>query len=336
MAERQRLMVTDILQRLATKQPLATEQNIFLSHLVTTIPDRHHLAPHQLTSHIVNLLQQLVNLDIQLIADKPRFYQSFIDFVNCDQSQYTDPHITETFKQSDFRYQLVHKRVDARLIKEVAPYLAPIVRKPQKVSADQQDFYVAEDLYTSTHYICYKELAMIDIDGYKMGDKDTALSLGQVVSLLPHCHCQIQQVMNDWLPPDDYDDSQPRAATWTRYHCQGKEGCTYRYRLFRSRGGYHAFVVSHTMDYKSNIAIQLMLEACCDYFYVVFTHLRGWCVRLNRKRDEQSRHIYPRIGDVVRGKIVTTSSYIIPHLAKLVDLHIELADQAVDFEPVRG
>lgn len=76
----------------------------------------------------------------------------------------------------------------------------------------------------------------------------------------------------------------------------------YFFRIYSSRNGYHVFILNKSMDYKSETSIRLMYDLGCDFFYIVYTYLRGWSVRLNRKKGEDPiQPIYTWLGDVVKG-----------------------------------
>lgn len=278
-------------------------------------------------------------MDIELIPENPLFYQSFIDVM--DEKFSVDGDVATQVSDPSFRSDLMRKNQDVRMIEEIAPYMAQLVKKPQKVAVDMESFYMAEDLLTRTHYMAFKDVLMVDIDSYKMPNGDDI----DVLSILPHCRCQIQAILKSFKDENEVDVTELRKATWMNYKCKNKKNktqpiCTYRYRLFKSRNGWHAFVVSHAFHYRDREAIQLMIEAMADYFYVIFTYLRSWCVRLNRKGDEiiGPKGMYPEIGDVIRGKLVSrrdNSVQVRSMNEKLIDLHIDFASQAAHFAPVR-
>ena len=60
----------------------------------------------------------------------------------------------------------------------------------------------------------------------------------------------------------------------------------YLFYVYKSRNGVHVFCVSHKKDYKNINDIQFMLQHNADFFYTLYVHVRGWCVRLNKKMDE--------------------------------------------------
>lgn len=120
----------------------------------------------------------------------------------------------------------------------------------------------------------------------------------------------------------------------------------YFFRIYSSRNGYHIFILNKEMDYKSEESIRLMHALGCDFFYIVYSYLRGWSVRLNRKKFENpKRPLYTWVGDVIKGVyfssdmswvtednlgISTDESLIdiLPNerLERLVDMHLMLTN----------
>lgn len=275
--------------------------------------------------------------DVELIGTSPRFYSSFIELTNSTDS--LDVEVTEKMSDTGFRNHIQSMTLDYRLVRELAPYIKRVVIKPQRLLVDMEKCYVAIDLLTNTYYACFKELIMIDIDSYR----DTPNL--PIEKMLPHCLCQIESTMT-------ITSSTPekRTARWTRFNCgrdaQERDKCTLRYRIFKSGGGFHAFVISHRLSFRDPMAVQLMCESMGDYFYILFSYLRGCCVRLNRKRSDVG-DIYSYYGDVVRGSLhdrrFVSPSHVedldsleeLEELEDLVDLHIELANRVFkDAEPV--
>lgn len=60
----------------------------------------------------------------------------------------------------------------------------------------------------------------------------------------------------------------------------------YTFRVYKTRNGFHAFCTSQTFDYSDKKTIDWMIRLKCDFFYAFYCHLRGFCVRLNRKMYE--------------------------------------------------
>ena len=121
------------------------------------------------------------------------------------------------------------------------------------------------------------------------------------------------------------------------------------FRIYSSRNGYHIFVLNKSMDYKSDESIRLMFEIGCDFYYIVYSYLRGWSVRLNKKKGEENvEELYRWVGDVVMGNFFSMDSFasmgssdnemkmvnigsvknLFPdeRLEVLTNLHIELVD----------
>lgn len=171
------------------------------------------------------------------------------------------------------------------LVERLAPPLTEAILKPQRLLYDDPSFYVAIDLFTNTYYVCYKELLMIDIDYYK----DTTLEAEIVSRFEDHCR--------DF--PED------------------------RFRLFRTRNGLHAFLVSRKMNYKDQTSIDLMLKFKSDFYYVVYSYIRGWSVRLNKKQKDTQDTLYTDFKDIGSGSIDAD-------LIKLINLHLNLVQVFVN------
>jgi len=59
-------------------------------------------------------------------------------------------------------------------------------------------------------------------------------------------------------------------------------------RLYRTYNGYHLFLTSHSFYHKSKETKEIMLLLGCDLFYITFSYLNGFKIRLNPKiRDEE-------------------------------------------------
>lgn len=238
-----------------------------------------------------------------------------------------DPEIRNNLKDRDFRKHLSQYHPDLLLVKEIANTMKFVIAKPQKLLLDTDDYYVAVDLSLNTYYICYKDLLMLDLDSYK-DDID-------LEDCLPHCLCQV-------VPHDKEitDPTQKRQHLWKQRVCKDGKDCQLRYRIFKSRKGYHAFVVSHKFDPKTEHAVGLMAESSTDFFYIIFSYLRGWSVRLNRKPGEKSEDdlytytfdwflgkSYDMEFDMGSGQIIDNCpGIVLKDLSDLIDVHIKLCD----------
>ena len=59
-------------------------------------------------------------------------------------------------------------------------------------------------------------------------------------------------------------------------------------RVYQTYNGYHIFITSHNINHKSLEAQRLMAALHCDIYYMTFSYLNGFKVRLNPKmRDDE-------------------------------------------------
>lgn len=247
------------------------------------------------------------------------FFQSFIDIQNGN-----DPTLVTDIENSivsdpNFRLHISSKYVDSDLVKELAPYVSKAIMKPQRPIILEDDMYTALDISTNTYYMCSKNLLMIDIDNYKGATN---------IRELPHCLCQIYSVREN-----KEQNTNERQTIWNKYPCNcNKKANRLRYRVYKSRNGFHCFVISHLLDHRDEIATQLSIEAGSDYYYVIFSYIRGCSVRLNRKPDEKTdTTIYKYLTDIVCGNKVRKHedhhlTLISKRAIELVDKHMELTE----------
>ncbi len=167
----------------------------------------------------------------------------------------------------------------------IAPVLLPRIIKPQQLIQDDPDYYIAIDQVTNTYYVCYRTLMMIDVDWYK-DDNETSIDDRQKLT--------IQKIK-------DYCADNPQLC----------------FRLYSSQGGLHAFLTSQESHYRDPLAIQMMLDLTTDFYYVVHCYLRGWSVRLNKKKVDMKDELYQYIDTVGSGQEIQ-------HLVNLTQLHINL------------
>jgi len=216
------------------------------------------------------------------------FYDSYLAMLQTDGDNEELPELAE----SGFRKKLLEsQKQDYNLVKLFSSGVKHTLAKPQRVLHDEDDYYIGIDMYTNTFYVCYKHLLMVDVDFYKSEDEEVTET----------------DIIN-------------------RFEKYCLENPELRFKLYRSRNGIHGFLVSHKMEYQDIDSISMMLELGSDFYYTVYTYLRGWSVRLNKKKTDLSDQLYSYIQDVGEGEIDE-------RLEKLVDLHINLVDVFKDTEP---
>ena len=166
------------------------------------------------------------------------FFDSFLKLNKLEATEQPgwDPDLTK----SEFRKFILDKMgLQLNTIKTLAPGILPVLQKPQQLLYDDPDYYIAIDTYTYTYYVCYRNLVMIDIDFHKLDVNESEANGDQ-----PHENDILDGVR-------DYCQSHPE----------------YRFRVFKSRNGFHLFLVSQAMNYQSDTALQLMLDLKCDFYY---------------------------------------------------------------------
>jgi len=179
---------------------------------------------------------------------------------------------------------------DSEFLRLLYISLTNFLMKPQRLMVDNSQYYVACDTYTKTYYICYKHLLMCDIDFYKD-------NFGNVINDAEIC---------------DYVDAYSKQHNLT-------------FRVYRSRNGFHVFLTSKRMDCKSEESYRIMSDLKCDFYYILYSKIRGWSVRLNKKDQEVGDSLYK-----FEGKYGTEPEDI--HLVALVDLHLLLAQKFIQLD----
>ena len=66
-----------------------------------------------------------------------------------------------------------------------------------------------------------------------------------------------------------------------------------------------------------------MLSLGADIYYIVYSSIRGWCVRLNKKRNETD-NIY---------QYITSLGHGVEDIVSLIHSHIELSNQFMEETP---
>ncbi len=209
------------------------------------------------------------------------FYNYFVNNIIIPQHN-NDDH--KLLKDQGFRRFLIDKYgLCFDLIKTFSIGLINLVQKPQRCFEDTLDYYVACDLYTRRLYMCFRNIMMIDIDYGKNNqfkDKNEALK---------------------------------SLGLFAKQH-------NICFSIYFSANGIHAFAVDKKRSFKDKESIELMLKAQCDMFYAVYSYIRGWSVRLNKKEEESlDTPIYIKYG------LIGDKKYLNKSLLKLVDKHFELS-----------
>src|SRR5206468_367307 len=250
------------------------------------------------------------------MAETFKFYRSYVDLLTEDYNLRSSRELTEfekLLRHSKFRkYYLDKYGYSYASIQKIKIIMRMGMLRPQRLITDHQDFYVASDMMTNTYYINYKNLMMIDIDFYKPS-----------FSLLKGSEKDPGDIENTKKDSGGSERAASIIKIFKEDVIQNPQNC---WTLYKSHGGVHAFLNSKNMDYRSEEAIEMMLTFGCDFNYLIYSHLRGWCVRLNRKTKETTI-TYEPLG------IIGNKSLIDKNLQELIDLHLNLLPVFADDHP---
>lgn len=92
--------------------------------------------------------------------------------------------------------------------------------------------------------------------------------------------------------------------------------------IYKTSNGYHVFDLTNKREYRSLDTMKFMLENFCDYYYAVFTYIRGSSVRLNKKYNESNTTspVYEFLGNFGNTALIDSQ------LQNLTKLHYVLSD----------
>ena len=236
-----------------------------------------------------------------LIPTASGYYQSWLDLMRTNH-ELAHPDL----KYAGFRNYVLDKMGETtETVRLLAPALKPGMHKPQRLINDSTIFYVAEDMLTRTFYICFEKLLMLDIDWYKLecnSDVDDSLTEQQIRDK------QLEVMVNNIT---ELTEKNPELT----------------FRLYLSQGGVHAFLTSREADRDNDDDLQLMLDMGVDFNYIIYSHLRGWSVRLNRKQKE------PRGQSIYSYYATIGTADEDPGQLKLVRAHELLAERFINVPP---
>jgi hypothetical protein len=131
-------------------------------------------------------------------------------------------------------------------VERLAPYYLGTLQRPQVPLLDRPQFFLALDALTKTVYVSSRQVLMVDVD--------TAPATGE----------------QEYLRGLDR-------------RCREKGVVA---AVYRTRRGYHLFLVDRARAFRSRESVDLALQLGGDLFYCVYSYLRGWCVRVSPKPEE--------------------------------------------------
>lgn len=178
----------------------------------------------------------------------------------------------------DFKFNFDILPKTCDTVEKIAPYLLQSVKKEQQLIESNVDYYIARDLIDNTVYICFKELMIIDID---------EKNIDEIISHFNKHHIN---------------------ESFRVYNRMNDCGVS----------SFHIFLTSRKVEYRNNESVSFMLSNFCDFYYAIFSYIRGFCVRLNNKFLSSNKYEY----------MCTINEYNEdPELVKLVELHETLLEK---------
>ena len=93
----------------------------------------------------------------------------------------------------------------------------------------------------------------------------------------------------------------------------------YAWSIYKSTRGYHVFCISREFAHDDLKTVEFMLNNFCDYYYTIFSFLRGFCVRLSHKQNKKGQ-LYKHLG--IYGNTELINSYLL----LLTDSHVTYCD----------
>ena len=179
--------------------------------------------------------------------------------------------------------KIENNSTEAEKIKILSVTGTKSLRKPQRILHDDVDFYIAVDMVVNVYYMCFRYLLMVDVDFYKTSKGTNEKRIIQMFT--------------------DYGEKN-----------------SLLFRLYKTRNGIHAFVINKMINYRSDEALKIMIDLKADFYYTLYSYIRGSCVRLNRKaNEEKNNELYTYISDVGNGTPIDV-------LDRLVHLHIKMTE----------
>jgi hypothetical protein len=220
------------------------------------------------------------------------YFSEFIKTVNeRNISSYIEKHTTDKLlKNKDLRDFITDRLKNTEdidkheLILFLSKFLKNHIRTTYRCLYDSDKYFIGVDMNVNMYCIYYKSLLVLDID-IEIGDKWYG-ELFAERKVISKCE-KFNKIYGD------------------------------TYMIFRSKNGYHVFVVNREFDKKSQETIKYMYDFGVDFNYIIFSYVVGYVVRLNRKTEDDLMYSY----------ICTVGNNEKKELADLVEIHIKKTNE---------
>lgn len=109
------------------------------------------------------------------------------------------------------------------------------------------------------------------------------------------------------------------------------KGVDLKFRIYITDRGVHAFLTSHRIDVLSDNAMKMVVDLCNDPYYIAFSTIRGFCVRIGPKIKQklEGRSLQEVVDTEFIAKVDTRNVSIgygkeDPYILKILSLHERL------------
>jgi hypothetical protein len=94
----------------------------------------------------------------------------------------------------------------------------------------------------------------------------------------------------------------------------------YRFRIYKTYGGFHVFIISHLIPYNDEFSVGLSKQLLSDVYYIMFSNKTGYKIRLSKKKDRSEDFIAEYINEIG----ISSINNICMELIKIHDQLIKL------------
>lgn len=215
--------------------------------------------------------QEEVKEEVQEEDQEETYYQFFLKQVNkYNLNLYrngfyennVDKNINKILKNKDLRDCIIRDmETNLDLIKFLSLYLTRTMRTAFRCLYDHKDYFVGVDMNVNMYCVYYRDIMVLDIDEEFIEELDWRQKIFKQQKFLNKCRETSKK----------YNDT---------------------YAIYKSRKGYHVFVINRRFDKSDKKTMDYMIEFGSDTNYLVFTYLVGWVVRLNKKTPHDEMYEY--------------------------------------------
>jgi hypothetical protein len=181
-----------------------------------------------------------------------KFYNSFIELINkCINNKYEKKYYNKYFRNYLLKYyesNYINNESNNELITSMVNYLIHYINKPQRLLEDNDNYYVAIDLFTSIKYICFKDLCILDFDI----NKNNYTTKEEILNYINN-----NKILNEIV----------------------------YYRVETPRG-FHIYLMDKPRLYNNIETFHFLNNFESDIYYKFYCYMRGFSIRLSLKNND--------------------------------------------------